>query len=117
MAWISALAPALAAGCMAFVSLSVSAQTAPADGKRQKVNVRAMVPGPQASDAVGEPRPAAGLTRDERKEATLQARKDGTLQPAGEAADQTQLAAAASAPAKKGKGKRARLAAGSSAPA
>jgi hypothetical protein len=86
MQWIRALAPALVAGCAAAVSFSAVAQTAPA-GARTKVDVRTMVPGPQASDAAAEPRPAGGLTRNQRKEAALQARQEGVLQPAGEAAD------------------------------
>jgi hypothetical protein len=84
---IRALLPAFVAGCATVVSLSVAAQATPAAGLRQKVDVRAMVPGMQASDAASEPRPAAStLTRDQRKEATLQARQEGALLPAGEAA-------------------------------
>ena len=87
MLWIRALALALVAGCTAVVSLSTLAQAESA-ARRPKVDVRAMVPGMQASDAASEPRPAAsGLTREQRKEATLQARQEGALQPAGEAAD------------------------------
>ena len=88
MAPIRTLAPALLACCTAIVALTASAQTESAVGKRQKVDARAMAPGPQASDAPADPAPPAkGLTRDQRKEATLQARQDGALRPAGEAAD------------------------------
>jgi len=99
MQWIRALAPALVAGCAAVVSLSVVAQAPPA-GARAPVDVRAMVPGPQASDAAAEPSPAAsGLTRNQRKEAALQARQEGALQPAGEGEPRGDKAAApASAP-------------------
>ena len=85
---IRTLAPALLACCTAIVALTASAQTESAVGKRQKVDARAMAPGPQASDAPADPAPPAkGLTRDQRKEATLQARQEGALRPAGEAAD------------------------------
>ena len=85
---IRTLAPALLACCTAIFALTASAQTDSAVGKRQKVDARAMAPGPQASDAPADPAaPAKGLTRDQRKEATLQARQDGALRPAGEAAD------------------------------
>ena len=85
---IRTLAPALLACCTAIFALTASAQTESAVGKRQKVDARAMAPGPQASDAPADPAPPAkGLTRDQRKEATLQARQDGALRPAGEAAD------------------------------
>ena len=88
MQWIRTLAPALVAGCTAVMSLSALAQAEPAGRVRPKVDVRAMAPGPQASDAAAEPKPAAsGLTRDQRKEATLQARQDDTLLPAGEASE------------------------------
>ena len=88
---IRALVPVVLACCTAVASLSASAQGEPAVGKRQKVDVRTMVPGPQASDVVADARPAGGLTRDQRKEAALQARQDGTLRPAGEAADQREV--------------------------
>lgn len=84
MLGIRALGPALAAGCMVVASLSAVAQTAPS---RTRVDARALVPGPQASDAAGESRPAADLTRDQRKDATLKARQEGALRPAGEAPD------------------------------
>ena len=85
---IRTLAPALLACCTAIFALTASAQTESAVGKRQKVDAHAMAPGPQASDAPADPAPRAkGLTRDQRKEATLQARQDGALRPAGEAAD------------------------------
>ena len=86
MPWFRVLAPAVVAGCAAIVSLSAAAQTASAVEKPQKVDARAMVPAPQASDAMADSQPAGGLTRDQRKEATLQARQQGALQPAGEAA-------------------------------
>lgn len=114
MAWNRALATVVAAACLAMVSLQAPAQTR-ADGKRQKVDVRGMLPGPQGSDTAAEPRPVPALTRDQRKAATMQARQAGTLQPAGEAAGPAQLAAATPPPAKKDKGRKARLAA--SAPA
>ena len=85
---IRALTPLVLACCTAIVALSASAQSEPAAGKRQKVDIRAMAPAPQASEAAADPVPPAnGLTRDQRKEATLQARQDGALRPAGEAAD------------------------------
>ncbi|MEO5882980.1 MAG: hypothetical protein ABIQ06_11250 [Caldimonas sp.] len=86
---IRALTPALVGLCSVLCSLAVAAQTASADPKRAKVDVRAMVPGPQASnsDSELETRTATGLTRDQRKEAALQARRDGALRPAGDAAD------------------------------
>src|SRR4051812_1594009 len=84
MAWIRALMPVVLAGCCA----AAAAQTASAPpAVREKVDVRAMVPGPQASEAATEPRTAGGLSRDQRKEATLQARQEGSLQPAGDAAE------------------------------
>jgi hypothetical protein len=85
---IRGLVPAVLACCTAVLSLAASAQSELATGKRQKVDVRAMVPGPQPSDAGADARPAGGLTRDQRKEATLRARQDGTLRPTGDAADQ-----------------------------
>ena len=85
---IRALTPLVLACCTAIVALSASAQSEPAAGKRQKLDIRAMAPAPQASEAAADPVPPAnGLTRDQRKEATLQARQEGALQPAGEAAD------------------------------
>ena len=84
---IRPLVPMVLACCAAFASLPASAQGEPANGKRQKVDVRAMAPAPRASDAVADARPAGALTRDQRREATLQAREDGTLRPAGEASD------------------------------
>ena len=81
----------LAAGtALAFSGLPAAAQSTPpppAKVKRDKVDVREMVPGPQASDPAGDAPPAGGLTRDQRKEATLQARQEGTLQPAGDTAE------------------------------
>jgi len=90
MAWNRALAPIVFAAGAALAGLPALAQsTSPpeAKAKREKVDVRAMVPGPQASDAASDARPAGGLTRDQRKEATLQARQEGALQPAGDAAE------------------------------
>ena len=90
MAWIRALAPIVFAAGAALAALPALAQSTPppeAKAKREKVDARAMVPGPQASDAASDVRPASGLTRDQRKEATLQARQEGALQPAGDAAD------------------------------
>ena len=89
---IRALAPVVLACCTAILSLAASAQTEPTVGKRQKVDVRAMAPGPQASDAASPSPAASGLTRDQRKEATLQARQEGTLRPTGEAADPREAA-------------------------
>jgi hypothetical protein len=90
MAWIRALAPIVFAAGTAlagFPALAQSTSPPEAKAKREKVDVRAMVPGPQASDAASDVRPAGGLTRDQRKEATLQARQEGALQPAGDAAE------------------------------
>ena len=89
MTWNRALAAIVVASGTAIAVLPALAQsTASSPPKRQKVDVRSMVPGPQAADAASEPRPAAsGLTKDQRKEATLQARQEGTLQPAGDAAE------------------------------
>ena len=86
MSWIRILAPAVVAGCTAIVSLSAPARTVPTVDKRQKVDARAMVPAPQASDAMADSQPASGLTREQRKEVTLQARQERALQPPGEAA-------------------------------
>jgi len=116
MTWIRALAPAVVAACTAIVSLSVPAQTASEVDKRQKVDARAMVPGPQAADAMAASQPAGGLTRDQRKEATLQARQEGTLQPAGEAvadASSPTRVTASAPPAKKSARKKAPTAAAS----
>ena len=91
MVWIRAFAPIVFAAGAALAALPALAQSTPpppeAKAKREKVDARAMVPGPQASDAASDARPASGLTRDQRKEATLQARQEGALQPAGDAAD------------------------------
>lgn len=89
MAWIRAFATIVLAAGIVLAGLPASAQSTPPAGKvkREKVDVRTMVPGPHASDAASEARPVGGLTRDQRKEATLQARQEGTLQPAGDAAE------------------------------
>jgi len=90
MAWIRAFAPIVFAAGAALAGLPALAQsTSPpeAKAKREKVDVRAMVPGPQASDAASDVRPPGGLTRDQRKEATVKARQEGALQPAGDAAE------------------------------
>ena len=90
MVWIRAFAPIVFAAGAALAALPALAQSTPppeAKAKREKVDARAMVPGPQASDAPSDARPASGLTRDQRKEATLQARQEGTLQPAGDTAE------------------------------
>ena len=70
----------------AILSHAVVAQTAP-PAKRPPVDVRSMVPGAQAPEALSEARAASGLTASQRKDAALQARQEGSLQPAGEAAD------------------------------
>ena len=76
----------LVAALAAILSHAVVAQTAP-PAKRPPVDVRSMVPGAQAPEALAEARAASGLTASQRKDAALQARQEGSLQPAGEAAD------------------------------
>jgi len=77
------IVPALVAGC--WIALSGSAL---AQASRPALDARAMAPGLQAApDPVSTPKPAAGLTRNQRQEAALQARQEGALAPAGEAAD------------------------------
>jgi hypothetical protein len=86
---LRALSAFVIAAGMALATLSAHPQsTPPAKVKRAKVDARTMVPGPQASDAAAsDARASSGLTRDQRKEATLQARQEGTLQPAGDTAE------------------------------
>ena len=52
---IGALTPVVLACCTAIVALSASAQSESAACKRQKVDVRAMAPAPQASEAAADP--------------------------------------------------------------
>ena len=116
MVWIRAFAPIVFAAGAALAALPALAQSTPppeAKAKREKVDARAMVPGPQASDAASDARPASGLTRDQRKEATLQARQEGALQPAGDAAEVREAKPAPLAP----EGATARTAAADAAPA
>ena len=78
----------IAAGVALAVVPAFAEAPPPAKVKRQKVDARAMAPGPQASEAPSDAASSpGGLTRDQRKEATLQARQDGTLQPARDAAE------------------------------
>lgn len=86
MVFRSELLRGLVAALAAILSHAVVAQTAP-PAKRPPVDVRSMVPGAQAPDALAEARAASGLTASQRKDAALQARQEGSLQPAGEAAD------------------------------
>ena len=82
------------------IALPLAAQAQSAPTPRAKVDVRTMAPGPLSPEVVAPAASASGLTRDQRKEATLQARQDGSLKPAGEAADPIGTAAARqSAPA------------------
>jgi hypothetical protein len=80
------LSRSLVAVCAAILSHAAVAQTAPPD-KRPRVDVRSMAPGAQAPEALAEAKAASGLTRDQRKDAALQARQEGSLLPAGEATD------------------------------
>ena len=76
----------LVAALAAILSHAVFAQTAP-PAERPPVDVRSMVPGAQAPAALAEAKPASDLTASQRKDAALQARREGSFQPAGEAAD------------------------------
>ena len=66
---------------------SAVAQVAQTTGADRKIDLHATLPGvaPREASAASEGGPK--LTRDQRKEEALQARKQGTLKPAGEGAD------------------------------
>lgn len=88
---IRRLVPALTMTWLAAVSPAVLAQTA--EPVRPAVDVRSMLP------SIAEPAAAAspagtGLTRNQRKDAALEARKEGALKPAGEGAEAGEDAAA-----------------------
>ena len=85
MVVIRALVPALVAGGALVVSPAILAQAvAPA---RPAVDARSMLPSIATPDAVAPPAGKSGLTRDQRKDAALKARQEGTLKPAGEGAE------------------------------
>jgi hypothetical protein len=85
MRFVRALPLAFIAGCVVLSPASL-AQT-PASS-RPAVDARALLPSASAPDlAVAPAASGAGLTRNERKDATLKARQEGALKPAGEGAE------------------------------
>ena len=86
MRFVRALRPVFVAGCVVALSPALFAQT-PASA-RASVDARALLPSASAPDPVVVlPANGAGLTRNERKDAALKARQEGTLKPAGEGAE------------------------------